>query len=80
MCVFVLTLFYWFVFNLCVFSLDVVRGVVCGIDFGIINFCVVVMEGKIFKVLENVEGLRIIFFVVVFIFEGERLVGIFVKR
>lgn len=56
------------------------RGVVCGIDFGIINFCVVVMEGKIFKVLENVEGLRIILFVVVFIVDGERFVGILVKR
>lgn len=56
------------------------RGVVCGIDFGIINFCVAVMEGKIFKVLENVEGLRIISFVVVFIVDGERFVGILVKR
>lgn len=51
-----------------------------GIDLGIINLCVVVMEGKIFKVLENFEGLRIIFFVVAFIKDGERLVGMFVKR
>lgn len=44
---------------------------VIGIDFGIINLCVVVMEGSELWVIENFEGICIIFFVVVFIDEGE---------
>lgn len=39
---------------------------VVGIDLGIINFCVVVMEGGKLIVIVNVEGFCIIFFVVVY--------------
>lgn len=39
---------------------------VVGIDLGIINFCVVVMEGGKFIVIVNVEGFCIMFLVVVY--------------
>lgn len=50
-------------------------GKVVGIDFGIINLVVVVMEGGKFIVIVNVEGMCIIFFVVGFNKEGELVVG-----
>lgn len=43
-----------------------VMSKIIGIDLGIINFCVVVMEGGELKVILNLEGNCIIFFVVVF--------------
>lgn len=54
-------------------------GKIIGIDFGIINFCVVVMEGNEFVVIVNLEGKCIMFFVVVFVEGGECKVGDFVK-
>lgn len=50
-------------------------GKIIGIDLGIINFCVVVMEGDKFKVIENSEGDCIIFFIIVYNEDGEILVG-----
>lgn len=55
-------------------------GKIIGIDLGIINFCVAIMDGIIFRVLENVEGDRITFFIIVYIQDGEILVGQSVKR
>lgn len=49
-------------------------GKIIGIDLGIINLCVVVLDGDKFCVIENVEGECIIFFVIVYI-DGEILVG-----
>lgn len=54
-------------------------GKIIGIDLGIINFCVVIMDGIIFCVLENVEGDCIMFFIIVYIQDGEILVGQLVK-
>lgn len=54
-------------------------GKIIGIDLGIMNFCVVVMEGNEFVVIFNDEGRRIMFFVVVFMDNGERKIGDFVK-
>lgn len=54
-------------------------GKIIGIDLGIINFCVVIMDGIIFCVLENVEGDCIMFFIIVYIQDGEILVGQSVK-
>lgn len=54
-------------------------GKIIGIDLGIINFCVVIMDGIIFCVLENAEGDCIMFFIIVYIQDGEILVGQLVK-
>lgn len=54
-------------------------GKIIGIDLGIINFCVVIMDGIIVCVLENVEGDCIMFFIIVYIQDGEILVGQLVK-
>lgn len=54
-------------------------GKIIGIDLGITNFCVVIMDGIIFCVLENVEGDCIMFFIIVYIQDGEILVGQLVK-
>lgn len=53
-------------------------GKVIGIDLGIINFCVVIMDGFQLCVIENVEGDCIMLFIVVFI-DDECLVGQLVK-
>lgn len=50
-------------------------GKVVGIDFGIINFCVVVMEGGKFIVIVNVEGFCMILLVVGYVKNGDCLVG-----
>lgn len=50
-------------------------GKVVGIDLGIINFVVFVMEGGKLIVIVNLEGMWIILFVVGFIKEGEWIVG-----
>lgn len=52
---------------------------IIGIDLGIINFCVVIMDGDKVKVIENVEGDCIILFIIVYIDDGEILVGQLVK-
>lgn len=49
-------------------------GKIIGIDLGIINFCVVVMDGDKVCVIENVEGVCIIFLIIVYI-DNEILVG-----
>lgn len=54
-------------------------GKIIGIDLGIINFCVVIMDGMQVCVLENVEGDCIMFFIIVYIQDGEILVGQLVK-
>lgn len=54
-------------------------GKVVGIDFGIMNSCVFVMEGGKFIVIVNVEGFCIMFFVVVYIKNQDQLVGQIVK-
>lgn len=48
---------------------------VVGIDFGIINFVVLVLEGGDLVVVVNFEGFRIILLIVVFVCNGEVLVG-----
>lgn len=53
---------------------------VVGIDFGIINFVVLVLEGGDLVVVVNFEGFRIILLIVVFVCNGEVLVGQFVKN
>lgn len=55
--------------------LRVVVEKVVGIDLGIINFVVVVMEGGKFIIVINVEGVCIILFVVVYGKNGDRFVG-----
>lgn len=54
-------------------------GKIIGIDLGIINFCVVILENGNVKVIENVEGVCIIFLIIVYINDGEILVGQLVK-
>ncbi len=53
---------------------------VIGIDLGTTNSCVAVMEGKSWKVIENVEGARTTPSIVAFSGNGERLVGQPAKR
>lgn len=48
---------------------------ILGIDLGIINLCMFVMEGGEFVVIFNVEGVCMILLVVVFMKIGECLVG-----
>lgn len=50
-------------------------GRIIGIDLGIMNLCVVVLDGDKFCVIENVEGDCIIFLIIVYINDGEILVG-----
>lgn len=54
-------------------------GKIIGIDLGMINFCVVVMEGNEFVVILNDEGWCMIFLVVVFMDNGECKIGDLVK-
>ncbi|MEQ1769401.1 MAG: molecular chaperone DnaK [Devosia sp.] len=53
---------------------------VIGIDLGTTNSCVAVMEGAIYKVIENSEGGRTTPSMVGFTKDGERLVGQSAKR
>lgn len=53
---------------------------IIGIDLGIINFCVVVMEGGSVIIILNFEGVRIILLVVNIKDNGEVVVGEIVKR
>merc|ERR1711963_149292 len=55
-------------------------GAVIGVDLGTTNSCVAVMEGKAAKVIENAEGARTTPSVVAFGADGEKLVGMPVKR
>merc|ERR1712012_47216 len=59
---------------------DGVKGAVIGVDLGTTNSCVVVMEGKAAKVIENAEGARTTPSVVAFGADGEKLVGMPAKR
>ncbi|MFM7850843.1 MAG: Hsp70 family protein, partial [Flammeovirgaceae bacterium] len=51
-----------------------------GIDLGTTNSCVAIMEGKVAKVIENMEGGRTTPSVIAFASDGERLVGSSAKR
>ena len=53
---------------------------VMGIDLGMTNSCVSVMEGKSSRVIENSKGARTTPSVVAFTKHGERLVGLPAKR
>ena len=55
-------------------------GKVIGIDLGTTNSCVAIMEGKVAKVIENLEGARTTPSVIAFASDGERLVGSSAKR
>uniref|UniRef100_A0A8C0MJS5 Heat shock protein family A (Hsp70) member 9 n=1 Tax=Canis lupus familiaris TaxID=9615 RepID=A0A8C0MJS5_CANLF len=62
------------------YASEAIKGALVGIDLGTTNSCVAVMEGKQTKVLENAEGARTTPSVVVFTSDGERLIGMSVKR
>ena len=55
-------------------------GKIIGIDLGITNSCVAIMEGREPKVIVNEEGSRITPSVVAYTKDGERLVGQVAKR